>query len=172
MQLDALTAQIKFCVRCGQAMEYRQKQGRLRPVCSACRYTHFIDPKVAVAVIVERDGQVLMIRRKGQPERGKWSFPAGYMDAGEDPARAAEREALEETGLQVRVTSLFEVFPKFGPTEGADVLIVYCAEIVGGELVAGDDAEHVAFFPAESPPAELAFISTQTVLTHWRARRR
>lgn len=171
MDLDPLTSQIKFCVRCGQAMDYGPKQGRLRPVCPACNYTHFIDPKVAVAVIVERAGQLLMIRRKGEPERGKWSFPAGFMDAGEDPARAAEREALEETGLQVRVTTLFDVFPKFGPHEGADVLIVYRAEIAGGMLAAGDDAEQVAFFSPEGLPTELAFISTEAVLAQWRARR-
>jgi ADP-ribose pyrophosphatase YjhB (NUDIX family) len=112
-----------------------------------------------------------MIRRKGEPERGKWSFPAGFMDAGEDPARAAEREAVEETGLRVRVTALFEVFPKFGPTEGADLLIVYRAEIAGGELQAGDDAERVAFFAPENLPTELAFISTEKVLAQWRARR-
>lgn len=171
MQLDSLTAQIKFCVRCGQAMEYRPKEGRLRPICPTCKFVHFIDPKVAVAVLVEQNGQLLMIRRKGQPERGKWSFPAGFMDAGEDPARAAEREALEETGLQVRATALFDVFPKFGPNEGADVLIVYRAEIAGGTLAAGDDAEQVAFFSPESVPTELAFISTEAVLAQWRARR-
>lgn len=165
----ARAAEIKFCVRCGQAVEYRRYEGVVRPVCPACRRIHFIDPKVAVAVIVERGAELLMIRRRSDPERGRWSMPAGFVDAGEDPARAAEREVWEETGLVVQVTSLLDVIPKTEPNEGADILIVYRAEARGGELAAGDDAAEVGYFAASRLPAELAFASTRLVLARWLA---
>ncbi|MBP7690368.1 MAG: NUDIX hydrolase [Anaerolineales bacterium] len=169
--LSARAAEIKYCAHCGHAVEYQPRYGALRPVCPACHKTHFVDPKVAVAVLVERGARVLLIQRGGAPERGKWSFPAGFVDAGEDPARAAEREALEETGLRVRVTALLDVLPRMEALEGADILIVYRAEVVGGALAPGDDAAAAGYFgPAELPP-DLAFASTRRVLARWLAER-
>jgi ADP-ribose pyrophosphatase YjhB (NUDIX family) len=167
MTLEARTAAIKFCTRCGGAMEYREAFGAVRPVCPACGHVHFIDPKVAVCVLVERDGQVLMIRRRSDPERGKWSFPAGFMDAGEAPARAAEREALEETGLRVRVTALLDVIAKSEAVEAADILIVYRAEADDGVPAPGDDADEARYFPRDELPTELAFASTRIVIERW-----
>ncbi len=167
MTLDARTAAVKFCMRCGSAMDYRERYGAVRPVCPACDHIHFLDPKVAVCALVERDGQVLLIRRKSDPERGKWSLPAGFVDAGEPPARAAERETFEETGLRVRVSALLDVIAKSEAVEGADILIVYRAVVVAGELAAGDDADEARYFPRDQLPAELAFASTRIVLERW-----
>jgi ADP-ribose pyrophosphatase YjhB (NUDIX family) len=169
--LPPRAAEYKFCLRCGQALEHRPTEGAVRPVCPACGKIHFIDPKVAVAVIVERGETLLLIQRKGDPEKGKWSMPAGFVDAGEDPARAAEREAREETGLHVRVTALLDVIAKAEPAEGADILIVYRAEAVGGALAPGDDAAAAGFFAPADLPAELAFASTRVVIARWLAAR-
>lgn len=169
--LTARTAEYKYCLRCGQPLEYRPIESVLRPVCPACRKIHFIDPKVAVAVIIERGPELLLIQRRGDPEKGKWSLPAGFVDAGEDPAQAAEREALEETGLQVRVAALVDVIAKAEPVEGADILIVYRAEVTGGALAAGDDAAAAAYFAPAALPTELAFASTRRVIARWRAGR-
>jgi len=85
------------------------------------------------------------------------------MDAGEDPARATERECLEETGLMVQVTSLMDVIPGQAHTRGADILIVYYANILSGTPQAGDDADKVDFFDLlDLPP--LAFSSTYQIL--------
>ena len=167
---DSRTSQIKFCPRCGHAVVYRHLHGAVRPVCPECRYVHFLDPKVAVAIIIEHDNSLLMIRRRGDPERGKWSMPAGFVDAGEDVRRAAEREAFEETGLRVQVVELLDVIPKSEANEGADILIVYRAEVVGGELCAGDDAERAEFIHRDALPTEIAFASTRLVLDRWFAK--
>jgi 8-oxo-dGTP diphosphatase len=159
---------INFCVRCGHAVEYREVYGAVRPVCPQCGRVHFIDPKVAVGVVIEREGKLLLIRRDNDPERGKWSFPAGFVDGGEDPARAALREAAEETGLTVRLTALLDVVARESKTEGADFVIVYRAEVVDGEPTPGDDASEVRYFgPNESP--ELAnFASTRKIIARWK----
>jgi 8-oxo-dGTP diphosphatase len=154
---------INFCIHCGTRLELRKTHGKERPVCPACEWVYYTDPKVAVAVLVEKEGQVLLTRRIYDPERGKWSLPAGFMDAFEDPERAAERECLEETGLIVKVTGLVDVLGGREHPNGADVFILYRAEIAGGQLHAGDDADQVGFFAADQLPP-LAFKTTRKAL--------
>jgi 8-oxo-dGTP diphosphatase len=132
-------------------------------MCPNCEWVHFEDPKVAAAVLVERNGKVLLTRRINEPERGCWSLPAGFVNAYEDPARAAQRECLEETGLQVEITCLLDVLSGREHPRGADIFIVYSARIIGGELAAGDDADVVGFFSREQLPP-LAFSTTRKVL--------
>jgi ADP-ribose pyrophosphatase YjhB (NUDIX family) len=138
----------------------------MRPVCTQCGRVHFVDPKVAVGLVVESAGRLLLVQRRLDPEAGKWSIPAGFVDAGEDPARAAEREGLEETGLIVQVIDLLAVYARGGPTEGADILIVYTARVIGGTLQPGDDAAQAAYFAPDALP-ELAFTSTEKIIERW-----
>jgi 8-oxo-dGTP diphosphatase len=84
------------------------------------------------------------------------------VDAKEDPACAARRECLEETGLEVEITGLLEVLTGREHPDGADIVLTYSARIKGGELRAGDDAKQAAFFCCDNLPP-LAFNSTQKV---------
>jgi ADP-ribose pyrophosphatase YjhB (NUDIX family) len=135
----------------------------LRPVCPSCGWKYFADPKVAVAVLIEKDGQVLLVRRANDPQRGLWTLPAGFVDAGEDPILAAERECLEETGLQVKVTGLLDVIFGLEHPRGAHIVIGYWGTIVDGVLRAADDVDRVAFFSRDDLP-ELAFSATRKIL--------
>lgn len=156
------------CIRCGTRMEDRLTYGRPRPVCPACGYVHFDDPKVAAAVVVEQEGRILLVRRVYDPEQGKWSLPAGFVDADEDPQQAAVRECLEETGLHVRILGLMDVIYGREHPRGASIVIVYRAEVDGGSLTAGDDASEVGLFaPSALPP--LAFQATKQAVEHWAA---
>jgi NADH pyrophosphatase NudC (nudix superfamily) len=120
----------KFCPRCSNELKIEVLFGELRSVCPKCEWIHFIDPKVAAAVLVIQDGSVLLVRRSGEPFRGLWTLPAGFVNSGEDPAEAAVRECLEETGLCVRVKSVYEIVSGREHPRGADFVIVYEAEIV------------------------------------------
>jgi len=155
--------QINFCPRCGTPITYKYKFGRERPVCPACEWIYFADPKVAAAVLVEQEGRVLLVRRVNEPFRGLWTLPAGFVDADENPAQAAVRECLEETGLTVRVTRVLEVVAGREHERGADFVIVYAAQVESGQLVAADDADQAAWFPRSDLPA-LAFKATRTIL--------
>jgi 8-oxo-dGTP diphosphatase len=137
--------------------------GKERHVCPACGWVYYTDPKVAVAVLVEQDGKVLLTRRVNEPLSGLWTLPAGFMDAYEHPERAAERECLEETGLRVETTGLVEILAGREHPRGSDILIVYRAKIVDGSLAAGDDADQVGFFHRDQLPP-LAFQSTRKIL--------
>lgn len=153
----------KFCPQCGTLMEPRTVFDRIRAVCPACGFIHFTDPKVAVGVLIEENSKVLLVRRNNEPQRGFWSFPAGFMDAYENPEDAACRECLEETGLEVKIQGVVKVVGGREHPTGADIVIVYRAEVTGGELRPGDDADRAEFFsPNNLPP--LAFKATRAAL--------
>lgn len=155
--------EFKFCPRCGAALQQEERFGRMRPVCPQCGWIHFVDPKVAAATLIVQDGLVLLVRRVNEPFRGMWTLPAGFVNGGEDPAEAAARECLEETGLNVRVTRVFDIVSGREHPRGADFVIVYQAEVVKGEMKADDDADAVEWFGRGNLPS-LAFRATQKVL--------
>jgi len=159
----ARESQIKFCPRCGAAVTREERFGKIHPVCPRCEWIHFEDPKVAAAVLLEQDGRVLLVRRINEPFRGLWTLPAGFVDAGEDPARAAERECLEETGLSVCVMHVLDVVAGREHERGADFVIAYQAEVISGTLSPGDDADAVKWFTRDTLPP-LAFTATRKIL--------
>jgi ADP-ribose pyrophosphatase YjhB (NUDIX family) len=158
-----LADEVNFCPRCGTALIVQHRVGQKRPVCPSCDWIFFPDPKVAAAVLLQQTGRVLLVRRANQPKRGFWTLPVGFVDASEDPARAAERECLEETGLKVQVTELLDVISNQEHPRGANILIVYRAEIIAGDAQPGDDVDRVGFFPLDHLPP-LAFQTTAKIL--------
>lgn len=161
--LGMAKTEFNYCPRCGALVKHELRFGQIRPVCPACGWIHFIDPKVAAAVLIEQDGRVLLVRRVGEPFRGMWTLPAGFINGGEDPVEAAVRECLEETGLSVRVNRVLEIISGKEHPRGADFVIVYQAEVLGGDLKPDDDVDAVDWFSRDHLPP-LAFRATQKVL--------
>jgi 8-oxo-dGTP diphosphatase len=155
--------EFNFCPRCATPVIPEQRFGAMREVCPKCGWIHFVDPKVAAAVLVLQNERVLLVRRANEPFRGMWTLPAGFVNGGEDPAEAAARECLEETGLSVRVTRVFDIVAGREHARGADFIIVYQAEVLSGEMAADDDADAVEWFDKNNLPS-LAFRATQKVL--------
>ena len=156
----------RFCANCGHALGEREVQGKIRPACSQCEAVVFEDPKLAVAVLIERDGGVLMGRRSpNSAAPGKWSFPAGFVDRGERVEDAAVREVREETGLTVRLDALLGLYSATGQTV---VLVAYVGTALSGTLSPADDLTELAFFPLDAPP-EPAFAHDPQILADWRA---
>lgn len=161
-----LADEIKFCPRCSAGLTQADRFGRLRLVCPQCAWVYFPDPKVAVAALILRQKQILLVQRLNDPFRGCWTLPAGFVDAGEDPRLALARECLEETGLTVQVGELMDVIAGAEHARGADILIVYRAEVLSGELNPGDDAGQANFFNHDALPP-LAFASTLQILNRF-----
>jgi ADP-ribose pyrophosphatase YjhB (NUDIX family) len=153
----------KFCPRCANQLNLEERFGKIRPVCPECGWIHFVDPKVAAAVLVTQGDSVLLVRRVNEPFRGLWTLPAGFVNGGEDPAEAAQRECLEETGLNVRVMRVYDIISGREHPRGADFVIIYQAEVLGGEMKAADDADAVEWFKRDDFP-QLAFLATRKAL--------
>jgi ADP-ribose pyrophosphatase YjhB (NUDIX family) len=154
---------LHFCPSCATPLVILPKYGQPRPVCPACGWVYFDDPKVAAATLIIENGQILLVRRVNEPHRGLWTLPAGYVNGGEDPAQAAIRETREETGLQVRISALLDIYAHREHTRGADFVIFYRAEITGGTLAPADDADAAAWFAPDALPP-LAFEATRYIL--------
>ena len=161
---DDATA-FKFCPRCGGGLASRLlKAGEpTRLVCAACGFVFYLDPKLAVGTIItDEAGRVVLIRRAIEPGYGLWVFPGGYVDRGEEVRGAAIREAREECGLDVRLDRLLNIYSYTGR---AQVIVVFTAQITGGQLACDDEGLEALFFePADIPWDELAFRSTEQAL--------
>jgi len=119
---------------------------------------------------VEQDGRVLLVRRSVDPKQGWWCIPSGFVEYDEAPEEAAVRECKEETGLDVRLIGLLEVYHYRSDFRGSGILIVYRAKVVGGELRPGDDASEARFFGPAELPQEIAFASNREALRRWQQR--
>ena len=102
---------------------------------------------------------VLLIERGGEPFKGCYALPGGFVDYGEDIADAIERELAEETGLTGVALRQFRTFgkPDRDP-RGHTVSVVYVGVLLGEAppVKGGDDAAAAAWFPVQDLP-ELAF---------------
>jgi ADP-ribose pyrophosphatase YjhB (NUDIX family) len=115
-------------------------------------------PLVGVGGVVIVDGRALLIRRASEPLRGEWSIPGGMLELGESLEEGVARELLEETGLQVRVGELIEVFDRIvyannEPRSDDDpakpryhyVIADYLCERIGGDHAAASDVTELEF---------------------------
>lgn len=154
---------VRFCPHCGRSITERIVSGRPRPHCPTCGVTFFADPKLAVAVLVESRGQIVLQRRTIDPGLGRWTFPSGYVERGERPEAAAVREVLEEVGVQVRLTRLIGLYSRPGDPV---VLAVYAGHAIGGSLVAGEETDAASLFAPDRLP-QLAFAHDAEIIATW-----
>lgn len=156
----------RFCPRCGGPLTavsggVRCKQG----------HEHWANPVPGSQALVERDGCVLLGRRRNEPGLGLWDIPGGFVDEHEHPLEALERELLEETGLKIEPTEFLGVWMQ--PYDGRVVLcLTWLARSTGGEERAGDDLTELRWFRPHELPArtELAFSTFVEILSLWRTR--
>jgi len=156
--------QFHYCPICATPLQKKIVLGEERLACPSCGWVHYEDPKVAAGVLVIEAEKALLVKRVMEPFTGLWSIPAGFVNAFEDPARAAERECHEETGLIAQVDHLYLMETGREHPRGADILLIYSASIRGGELRAADDAADAGWFSLDALPP-LAFASTQRLFT-------
>jgi 8-oxo-dGTP diphosphatase len=121
---------------------------------------------VGVGGVVISNGRALLIRRGGPPLEGQWSIPGGMLEVGETLLEGVRRELLEETGIEVRVGELIDVFERInldgeGKTRYHFVVLDYLCEAMSGEARAGSDVTDLAW----ASPAELANYSLSETAT-------
>jgi 8-oxo-dGTP diphosphatase len=157
----------RFCPRCGGDLEKRVIKATepKRLVCQNCSFIFYQDPKVVAGTIFTLAGGIVLLKRGVEPAMGKWVFPGGYVDRGESVHAAAVRETKEESRLDVKITSLLNVYSYEG---SPNIIVVYAAEIVGGALAAADESiEAGTFQPSGIPWHDLAFASTKDALNDY-----
>lgn len=154
---------MSYCLQCGSTLGERVIDRLPRPHCTACGWTLWEDPKLAVAVIVT-DGEHVLLGQRAQGERqGQWSLPAGFVDRGEVVEAAAARELMEEIGAAVEVGRLVDLVSEAG---NSVVLAVYEAEMRAAQLGPTEEMSQLRWWRiTELPP--LAFEHDKAILERW-----
>jgi len=103
---------IKFCTACGSPTEQRipDDDDHVRSVCTNCGQVFYSNPKMVVGCIPELKGQILLCKRNIEPQKGKWTLPAGYLEDGESVQDGALRETREETLADVQIIAPYRLF--------------------------------------------------------------
>lgn len=160
----------KYCPRCCEELE--KSEGTVE--CPACGFrTYANSAPTACALCVGDDGRVLLARRAGEPFKGYWDLPGGFLEEGEHPLDAIRREVREETSLEVEPEEFLGVWmdsyhdPALG--ERSTLNLYWTARVRSGEAEAADDVSEVAWFARDAlPPAQELAFHIADVLRTWR----
>lgn len=111
-------------------------------------------PRVGVGAVVLHEGRVLLVRRGGQPSRGRWTLPGGLVELGETTAEAVRRELHEECGIDITVAGLAGVVDRVvrdaeGRIRYHYVLVDYLAYTDTDRVTAGSDAAEACWVEVE-----------------------
>lgn len=144
--------ELQYCYRCGNRLESRSHEGMERYYCPECEEIRYRNSVPVAGVFVVKEDEVLLIKRGNEPFKGKWSYPAGYLEFNEKPEEGAVRELREETGLAVEEDDLELVTTLH--IEHPDKYVVGNAYAVSfssiqGIIEAGSDAQEAEFWSIE-----------------------
>lgn len=164
----------RYCPRCGRSMNLVDLDGLPRMRCSdpGCGFIFYQNPVPAAGAIVVKEDHILLVKRAHPPRIGWWCIPAGFMEWTEHPEQTAVRELQEETGLEIRLKGLFEVYSGDDDPRVNALLILYLADEIGGSLRAADDAMDVHYFGFDKLPEKIAFESHVQALADYDRRYR
>ena len=131
-------------------------------------------PRITVdAWIRDEKGRLLLVRRGRPPFKGRWGLPGGFLDWNERTEECCAREALEETGLKVRVGDLLGVYSDPGrDPRGHNVTVLYEATRVSGKPQGGDDAAEARWFTERQLEGVAFAFDHGRIVTEQLARRR
>mgnify|MGYP006159098673 CR=1 FL=1 len=140
---------ISYCQICSFKLEHHSLKGQTRLYCVSCKTFSYLDPKVAVVVIIKNKKTILLVKRDIEPNIGCWSFPSGYVDKYEKTEEAAMREVKEETHLEIKIEKLQGVYSGKGPV----IIVAYTAITLNPNIGSpGDEVREIKWFPIYELP--------------------
>lgn len=138
-----------YCYQCGAPLQSQWVEERMRETCRNCSWIYYEHRKVSAAVRIDKEGQLLLVQRGIEPWKNTWYIPAGYLEVDEDPRDCAKREVLEETGFEVSVGDLLDVYSYEDDPRGNGIVLLYQGKITGGEIRPNQEMLQVKFFSPE-----------------------
>ena len=146
-----------FCPKCGNKID----SDSVPPHCPVCNITYYSNAKPCASVLPIQDGKVLLAKRGREPYLGVYDIIGGFMEADELPEAAAIREAKEETGLDVRITSLLGIYvDRYGDGGDYTLNIHYLGEVIGGVMKPMDDVAALEWVSIDKLPLDSGFQNT------------
>jgi ADP-ribose pyrophosphatase YjhB (NUDIX family) len=158
---------MKFCSNCGNQVTQQIPDGdnRLRFVCNHCNAIHYQNPLVIVGVIPEYKQQILLCKRAIEPQKGRWTLPAGFLENDESTLEGALRECYEEANANVVDPELYALYdiPYIN-----QVYVFYRAKLANKEFGPSFESTEVALFSEQDIPwDQLAFPVVRAALKRY-----
>jgi len=122
-------------------------------------------PQVGVGIIITKNDQVLLMRRKGPHGQGTWSTPGGHLDFGETPELCAAREAKEEVGINVVDIRFRAITNDVFEATGKHYITIWLEGESNGEptIAAEEEVAEIGWFAWDSLPQPL-FLSMENLV--------
>ncbi len=158
---------IKFCSACGSPTEEKipLDDDHARSVCTNCGQIHYINPKMVVGCIPELDGKILLCKRNIEPQKGKWTLPAGFLEDKESVQDGAMRETKEETRANV---DLIGPYRMFNITFVSQIYFMFRAKLRSKDFGPTTESIDVRLFDEKDIPWEdIAFRVIKQTLEHY-----
>jgi NAD+ diphosphatase len=157
----------KHCPRCAGPLDIEGKVAK----CRSCGGVVYANPApTGSAILVDDSGRVLLARRAGDPGKGLWDLPGGFVEEGEDPVTTVHRELEEETGLEIEPVEFLGGFADHYGEDGiCTVNLYWTARVVSGRPTPADDVAALEWFDPDELPGEdqFAFSNTVFALKKW-----
>jgi 8-oxo-dGTP diphosphatase len=162
-----INKEFTYCPWCNTKLVEAEIDGKIRRHCPNCDFINYRNPIPAAGAIIDNGLGLLLVKRKYTPYIGDWCFPAGFMEYGESPQHCCIRELKEETGLDIKIEKLFNVYAGQDDPRTRAVLILYLANTDGSAPIPGDDALEARYFDFESLPSNVAFASHRQAIKEY-----
>lgn len=142
---------MEYCPGCGGELTTREIEDRERYYCGICDQIIWQNPKPVAWMLVERDGEYLMVERGIDPDKGTWDIPGGFLELDESFEQAAVRELREETGVEIQAEEV-ELLDTFAFNRGDNYVVgaLFRTEVNEDiDIEAGSDAAEAWFWDIE-----------------------
>ena len=159
--------QYKFCPMCGQPLVTKRPDDdvRVRRVCEHCDFVQYVNPIPVVGTLPLCGGKVLLCKRAIEPRKGKWTLPAGFMEAHETLLEGALRETYEETGSLAKGGALFSIIDV---PYASQVHFFFLSEFDSLPMTPGPETQEQRLFSEEEIPWEdIRFTTVASTLRHY-----
>lgn len=142
-----------FCPVCGKTLERAVIDGRERMFCPSCAWVHYINPlPVAVAYTVNRNDELLVVRRAHEPALNEWALPGGFLEAGEEPYEGCLRELMEETSLSGKIDRLIGIYHREVEMYGSLLVVAYRVIVDDDAIAINHELFDAGFYPLHRIP--------------------
>jgi ADP-ribose pyrophosphatase YjhB (NUDIX family) len=153
-----------FCPICKNRLLRKQIDRYKRLTCQKCGWIYYKNPlPVAVCVVKNKKGLVLIAKRNLKPGINKWALPGGFIEANEAPEKACLRELEEETGLKGVVKRLLGVYSHKTLQYGSLLIVGYEVSVFSNRVVLSNELKEAKFFNKKNVPF-IPFLSHRKML--------
>jgi len=160
----------KFCPLCRTNLEIKEIDGANRLTCPECGWVNYNNPlPVAVAVVKNSLGEILITKRAFDPAAGGWSFPGGFVESGEHPEKTCLRELREETAVEGKIKRFIGIHTYRSRVHGFLLVVSYEILAEKTEIKTSSEILEAKFVPPGEIP-HLIFASHRKILKEIRTK--